>query len=651
MASFNFSPLGDYVPAGEPNSGQDGFSDFNLSAPREDLSRPDWLSSLNSLPSDWALLPLDGHKRPADPVTGALLKAWSRHQGYSIEDIQELMPPAVGVLLGPISGGLLAVDFDGPGSEQQFQSVYGRPSSDLPPSLSWTSGKPERRQVVFIVDLDWWEFLQGKKAWRKERGSTVLELRWKGHQSAIAGAHPETAGYRWLPGCSPDDIPEPAVAPDWLLMPLLVDPAPEVVSSTGGDDQERAIAMLASLPAAEFTDYHSWLKVGMALHSVDSDLLNAWVAWSAGMPNFDEAECLRKWESFGDHGSPVTIATLYFLAKKYGYQARSSTWQESASSKLEIQQAKGVCAGVGKITWPLPGFAATGLVLLAADQGVGKSTLLYRAAEAIQEGEFFLGQIPSNVGRVLVLQGDEPQNLAQSKFKRMGLKGNFDIVYANSSLDLGAVVEVIRSQVYSVLIVDSLTTVLMSTTCTTSDYSMVEKLYSLNREASNHGVLVLMTAHLNKPPKDGSGHRQERRRIAWADISGLSQIGAAVNDCWGLTRRVDGDFSLHCLGKRYAEAGTEWILEGDPEDYSWTLKAVTDGLKPLEEVSATTQILELLRANGYGMSAKAIAQSIGLHVEHARRCLCHLFDDGLIARETEKAAGRGRPVHLYRLPG
>ena len=113
-----------------------------------------WLSDLSGLPSDWALLPLDGHKRLADPVTGALLKAWSRHQGYSIEDIQELMPPAVGVLLGPISGGLLAVDFDGPGSEQQFQSVYGRPSSDLPPSLSWTSGKPERCQVVFVVDLD-----------------------------------------------------------------------------------------------------------------------------------------------------------------------------------------------------------------------------------------------------------------------------------------------------------------------------------------------------------------------------------------------------------------------------------------------------------------------------------------------------------------
>jgi len=616
-----------------------------------DPERTNWLDDLSDLPSDWALLPLDGHKRPADPVTGALLKAWSRHQGYSIEDIQNLMPPAVGVLLGPISGGLVAVDFDGPGSEQQFQRVYGRPSYDLPPSLSWTSGKPERRQVVFIVDLDWWQFLQGKKVWRNERGSTVLELRWEGHQSAIAGAHPETTGYRWLPGCSLNDIPEPAVAPDWLLIPLLLDSGSlQETQVSSGEDQQRALAMVACLPASDFTDYHSWLKVGMALHSVDPGLLNSWVAWSAGMPNFNEAECLRKWVSFGAHSSPVTIATLYFLAKKYGYQARSSTWQESASSKLEIQQAKGGCADVGIINWPLPGFGATGLVLLAADQGLGKSTLLYRAAEAIQEGDLFLGEIPTVAGRVLVLQGDEPQNLAQAKFKRMGLNGNFDIVYANSALDLGAVIEVIRSGVYSTLIVDSLTTVLVSSTCTTLDYSMVEKLYSLNREASNNGVLVLMTAHLNKPPKDGSGHRQERRRITWGDISGLSQIGAAVNDCWGLTRRVEGDFSLHCLGKRYVEAGIEWILEGDPEDYSWILKSVTDGLKPFEEASARKQILEVLKGANCGLTAKAIAQAVGLNVEHVRRCLCRLFDADLISRQTEKAAGRGRPVHLYRLP-
>jgi hypothetical protein len=609
-----------------------------------------WLDELSGLPSDWALLPLDGNKKPIDPASGLLMKGWARHQGFSSDELQEVMPLAVGVLTGPVSGGLLAVDFDGPGSEERFQHIFGRPSSELPPSLSWSSGKPERRQVAFNVDLDWWDLLKGIVVWQNNQNKTILELRWKGHQSVIAGAHPETMGYFWLPGCSPADFSEPAMAPDWLLIPLLCESGSvQELPVSSGEDQDRAFAMLAVLPASDFTDYHSWLKVGMALHSVDPGLLNSWVAWSAEMQNFDEAECLSKWESFGAHHSPVTIATLHFQARKYGYKERSSTYQKPASTKLKIQQAKEVCAGVGKITWPLQGFAATGLVLLAADQGVGKSTLLYSAAEAIQEGKLFLGHIPSNAGRVLVLQGDEPVNLAKDKFKRMGLRENFDIVYVDSSLDLGAVIELIESEVYSTLIVDSLTTILMTSTCTTVDYSMVEKLYSLNREACNHGVLVLMTAHLNKPPKDGSGHRQERRRITWGDISGLSTIGAAVNDCWGLTRRVEGDYSLHCLGKRYVEAGIEWILEGDQEDYSWTLKSITDGLMPLDEANVTLQILDLLNTNENGMSAKDVNQSIGLNVEHIRRCLCRLFDDNKITRSTIRPAGRGRPTHLYRL--
>lgn len=88
-----------------------------------------------------------------------------------------------------------------------------------------------------------------------------------------------------------------------------------------------------------------------------------------------------------------------------------------------------MCADVGKITWPLPQFAATGLVLLAADQGIGKTSLLYSAAEAIHEGNLFLDHIPATAGRVLILQGDESEEIARMKFRRMGLKANFDIVY------------------------------------------------------------------------------------------------------------------------------------------------------------------------------------------------------------------------------
>ena len=93
--------------------------------------------------------------------------------------------------------------------------------------------------------------------------------------------------------------------------------------------------MLAVLPPTEFQSYDRWLKVGMALHSVDDGLLHEWVGWSAQMENFDEAECLAKWQSFGKRTAGlVTIGSLHFWAKGYGY-------------KKEVESGPG-CKGTSK---------------------------------------------------------------------------------------------------------------------------------------------------------------------------------------------------------------------------------------------------------------------------------------------------------------
>jgi hypothetical protein len=227
------------------------------------------------------------------------------------------------------------------------------------------------------------------------------------------------------------------------------------------------------------------------------------------------------------------------------------------------------------------------------------------------------------------------------------LKGNFDILYAQSSIDLDFLIEKIHESTYSTLVIDSLTTVLVSANCTTLDQAMVDKLYTLNKVASDQGVLILMTAHLNKPAKDGNGRRRERTQISWADISGISTLTAAVNDCWGLTR-VGESFSLHCLGKRNIEAGTEWILERDSEDFWWGLRTVTDGLKPLEMLDAKSRILATF-SQGCSMTAKQVAMKTDINDEHARRCLCDLFDGGQLTRDPVRNSVRGRPSFAYRL--
>ena len=280
---------------------------------------PTVLDALQHLDSDWELIPVDDRKRPIDAATGHLKTNWAATT-YDVDGITALASTsahikAIGVVLGPPSGGLLAVDFDGPGAQPTFASVYNRPATDLPHTVGWSSGLPKRGQLAFRVPMEYWPLLRGRRRWQIN-GKTVLELRWSGHQSVIAGAHPDTAGYTWLPNRSPEQV-QVADAPEWLLEPLYKAPDEPITQeyTPQPGDADRALAILDHINPRD--DYDSWLKVGMALHSVDPGLLSHWVRWSQGCSNFDEAECLAKWESFKRHG--ITLGTLYFLAKQDGY--------------------------------------------------------------------------------------------------------------------------------------------------------------------------------------------------------------------------------------------------------------------------------------------------------------------------------------------
>ena len=227
------------------------------------------LQSLGALDSDWRLIPCDDRKRPVNPTTGNLQENWAAH-ATDLEGITQLAQSphvhAIGLVLGPDSG-VIAVDFDGTGSAATFKEVYGKLYSDLPTTVCWSSGRPNRRQLAFRVPLDYWPHLRNRRVWNRN-GATVLELRWAGHQSIIAGAHPDTAGYHWLPGRSPDDL-SVADAPDWLLEPLLKRPAesPADEYQPTAADVDQALTLLSHIQARD--DYESWLAVGMALHSVE----------------------------------------------------------------------------------------------------------------------------------------------------------------------------------------------------------------------------------------------------------------------------------------------------------------------------------------------------------------------------------------------
>ena len=293
-----------------------------------------YFDDLSACPEEWRYVPVNGNKVPWNYETNRALE-WDEHKefkGHTAKRIQEIQPKAVGLILGERSLGVGAIDFDGPGSEEEFKLRFGRPSSDLPQSIAWTSGKADRRQIAFSAPSAWRDKLRHRK-WKQD-GSVVVEARFpaKGSnlQSVIAGKHPETGGYRWVKDCSPQEV-DVAEAPEWLLEALLETdsslpknspkPQKDLSDAEQEHNRQKALTALKCLRPADFEDYDNWLMVGMTLHSVDEGLLNAWVEWSRPMSNFDEEEHLQKWDSFSEKepGEGVGIGTLIKEAKKHGY--------------------------------------------------------------------------------------------------------------------------------------------------------------------------------------------------------------------------------------------------------------------------------------------------------------------------------------------
>ena len=193
------------------------------------------------------------------------------------------------------------------------------------------------------------------------------------------------------------------------------------------------------------------------------------------------------------------------------------------------KRAPGCVHEPGKI-WRIFLIAVSGIVLLAAERGTGKTTLVNRFLEAIQEGLDFLGAFKATKGKCLLIQGDEPKEHAQAVYRQQELKQNWDVIYPEDQFPVELLLKAVESKQYDAIFIDSLTTVLCSEDRRTNDPGLVDLLYRLNRKAVDNGVLILMTAHLIKAPKDGNGARQRRQTVQWDDIAGLGTIGAAVQD-------------------------------------------------------------------------------------------------------------------------
>jgi len=184
------------------------------------------LEQLQSLPDDWGLVAVGANKR-------GYQKGWQNApltKEQAAAEITAGRAKAIGVLAGPLSAGLLFVDHDGLSAAAELERL-GLPTRSLPKSVSFTSGRDGRYQIVYRIPPEDWPSLRNRRVFytgklddqgKKEQ----VDFRWQGHYSVVIGHHPQTSGYRWFRGTSPADRAV-ADAPLALIELLLDTPEPE----------------------------------------------------------------------------------------------------------------------------------------------------------------------------------------------------------------------------------------------------------------------------------------------------------------------------------------------------------------------------------------------------------------------------------------
>jgi hypothetical protein len=287
------------------------------------------LSAVPEFPPSWALTPVTGNKIP-------YRKGWQNENPVSRDDIEEDIRSGkargVGLRTGRISGGIVAVDADGPAAQGKILELSG--GEALPETVSFSSGRPGRCQYLFYVPREYWETIHTTKistGIKDDDGKEQkLELRWDGCQSVLPpSAHPSTGVYQWQKSFKEVEI---APAPMWAIEAMLVEPPkpqlPErhptayTRSSRSGEEwtsEEWALSYLSALNPCRADDYDDWVAVGMALHSVSDSLLTEWDNWSRQSSKYKPGGCEKKWKSFKGQG--VAIGSLGHMAKEDGWRS------------------------------------------------------------------------------------------------------------------------------------------------------------------------------------------------------------------------------------------------------------------------------------------------------------------------------------------
>ena len=190
---------------------------------------------------DLPLVPIGNNKQPLGdrwqqrPFTATKLLEEISQGGVSVtlkNRTKKIQPLGFGLITGrKISVGgfthyLMALDQDGLSACRKINELSG--GQPLPNTVAFTSDRPGRCQYLFLIPEQYANAIKTKKIKTGVIGddgkAEQLEFRWQNLQSVLPpSVHPTTSEYRWVDGCAIDET-EIAIAPDWIIEQMLIEP-------------------------------------------------------------------------------------------------------------------------------------------------------------------------------------------------------------------------------------------------------------------------------------------------------------------------------------------------------------------------------------------------------------------------------------------
>jgi hypothetical protein len=189
-----------------------------------------------------------------------------------------------------------------------------------------------------------------------------------------------------------------------------------VKTETIQSDEDLAVKCIDHLASTRADNYHDWLGVGMAAHSVNGGggMLAAWDRFSQKSGKYVEGECAAKWKTFNGNGGLTLGSLIEWARRDSGFSPlkergrNGNATEPDESPTPTFISARTLCADHPELN-PI---ILDGLLreretgnAISVSKG-NKSWLMLQLAICIASGRMFLGKFAVRRGDVLILDNE-----------------------------------------------------------------------------------------------------------------------------------------------------------------------------------------------------------------------------------------------------